>query len=363
MWRQAYLAALAGAALVVVVLSGCAAGDAQEPSATGTSAADPTPTPRKGLAFDCASLASNDAVSALLGVDAGAIDAGVRAVSDIGRTFSQLEAAGGGSCLWGTPEAADVEKHGASVTIDVLPNSDGAWAKLAEWYPSTSTPGADYGSYPSRGGDCAQNYCHTNILVGNVWVAGEASSPTRPSISESEFHALMQHAVDVLAPIAGAATGVVPDAPHPACMADEYGAAAAASFGVPQASFRAPENMFRIEAAVGLVPGAEYCPYHPSHDGSGGVLVSLTVIPGGTAAFDHYRDLLATQGAEVTELTLESGGNTAHAIQRTIPGVEWATTSVDVMSGDDWLSVSAPMTTAGAASGSVAFTNWVLAHR
>ena len=102
------------ATVLAIVLSGCAARASEEPTRAPTSAATPTPTKDLALALDCATLASNDAVSSLLGVDAGAIDAGIRAVTDINRTFSQLEAAGGGSCLWGSPEAADIEKHGAT---------------------------------------------------------------------------------------------------------------------------------------------------------------------------------------------------------------------------------------------------------
>ena len=272
----------------------------------------------------------------------------------------ELEAAGGGSC-WGSPEAADIEKHGATLTIEVLPNADGAWTKLAEWYPSTSTPGANYGSYPSRGGDCAQNYCQTNVLVGNVWVAGEASSPTRPAISESEFHALMQDAGRCDRPARRRSDGCCARS----AASGMYGRRVCGRSGVelrrgkcfiPRAG-----NVFRIEAAVGLVPGAEFCPYLASLDGSGGVLVSLTVIPGGASAFEHYRDLLASEGAERDRGVARLGRKTYHGIQRTIPGVEWATTSGDVVSGNDWLSVSSPTVNTNAAVGTVAFSTWVLA--
>lgn len=364
MKSREYTTAIA-VAVIVLALSGCAA---DVPHSAGpdpaTTSASPTPTASaSALAIDCASLTSDQAVSALLGVSASRADAGARAISDVTRTYSQLAAAGGASCLWGGPGADDVEKPSAVLTIDVLPKADGAWQRLAEWYPASAIPGADYSGHPSRGGDCTQNYCHTNILVGDVWIAAEASSPQRATISETDFHTLMQNAVDVIAPIAGSATGVVPNAPHPACTDDAYAAAAATSFGVPVASFVAPENIFRIEAAVGLVPGAEFCPYQPSADGSGGVLVNLTVIPGGAEAFTHYRRHLAEAGVAVSDVSFASGGQTHAAIQRTVPGVEWATTTVDVLSGTDWLSVASTNVDRDPAPGTVAFAQWVVEHR
>jgi hypothetical protein len=58
-----------------------------------------------------------------------------------------------------------------------------------------------------------------------------------------------------------------------------------------------------------------------------------------------------------------SGGKTYNAIQHTVPGVEWATTSVDLLFGEDWLTVSSTNVYQDPAAGTVSFAKWVVANR
>jgi hypothetical protein len=314
----------------------------------------------------CDQLSSAAAASDLLGVSSAAIDPQLRNLNSFNDDDRKIDAAGGTTCIWGSETAANPESTDAShLTVRVLPNAASAWDTLAGFYPDTSAPGAEYDGYASRDDYCSADRtgasCATNVLVGHTWLAVGATSYAPGSLTPESFRSAVITMIPAVEKLGDVAPATGADPLRAACYADGYAAAVATSFGVPQASLAEIENMFRVEAAVGLRPGSQFCPYQPSVDGSGGFVASLTVIPTATTQFAEYRQLLATQGIPATELPLTSAGSTVTGVGRSFTSYGTARYTFDFLSEDAWVSIK---TTDGPAAPahSAAFAQWVLDH-
>ena len=333
---------LAAAALI---LSGCATQTASlqpgampepvsSPSASPSTPADPT-------VPSCDQLTSPAAVGSLFGHDVVAIS---DHLLDLGqtRTGYLLESVGGVSCAWGDPATLGTGAAGfQGLVIDVLPHAAAAWDTLAGWYPATSTTGAPYGDYPSRGGNCDDgariSFCQTNILVGENWITVTAKSAT-PSFTQAAFREAAEQVISGLGDVLATPKSTVPVIGPPTCASQDYEDAVASSFTTPIATYRAPENIFRIEAAAGQAADLQNCSYVDAADGSGHPVVSLSVVPNAAKQLTEFRELLAAQ--KIATDTVPIGSGDATATGRSYNSSGTARYVLDFEWGGSWVTIS-----------------------
>jgi hypothetical protein len=344
-------------AIGLVLLAGCTP-ETTHPTQTSTSSTvKPTASAAAEVVPACDELLSGQDASALLGTDV-AVSHGDALDSVVQPIAYRLAAAAGTSCTW----AAQAGAAGTQLSVELLPGAGAAWDTVATWYPATSEQGANYGTYQSRGGDCeatpATADCHTNVLVAQNWLSVTASSAAPTALTEARFHQTVQQIVPVAAK-AAAKSSIPGRLGKTVCASPDYATAAARAYGSPVASLSPPENIFRVEAALLLVPGAELCPFQPSTDGSGGIMVTLEATPNARKQFDAYRALLTAAGTASTPVSV--AGSPEPGIGRTIPFAGSPQYALDVLKGDDWLRFTSDDIDSASAHAR-AFATWVLAQ-
>ncbi|HEY9477800.1 MAG TPA: hypothetical protein VIQ26_05155, partial [Microbacteriaceae bacterium] len=351
---------LAAAALI---LSGCAAQTSPlRPGAMPEPASSPSAsTPATPAMPSCDQLTSVAAVGSLFGHDVVAIGAHLL---DLGqaRTGYLLESVGGVSCAWGDPAtlgSGAAEFQG--LVIEVLPHAAAAWDTLAGWYPATSTPGAPYGDFPSRGGNCDDgariSFCQANVLAGENWITVTATSAT-PSFTQATFREAAEQMTAGLRDVLATPKSTVPVIGPPTCASERYEDAVASSFATPIAAYRAPENIFRIEAAAAQAADLQSCSYVDAADGSGHPVVSLAVVPNAAKQLAEFRALLRAQGIATDTVPIGSGD--AAATGRSYSSSGTVRYVLDFEWGGSWVTIST-RDTAPARAHAADFAGWIVA--
>jgi hypothetical protein len=307
----------------------------------------------------CDRLSSAAAAGSLFGRDVVAIDAHLW---DLGssRTGYSLESVGGVACAWSDADTVDTDTADfQGLVVEVLPHSAAAWDTLASWYPATSMVGASYGEYGSRGANCDDaakaSFCQTNVLVGENWLTVTAKSAT-PSFTQSTFRATVGQMIPVLDDVLTMPKSTVAVVVPPACASESYEDAVASSFHIPVAAYRVPENIFRIEAAVGQIADLQDCTYMDAADGSGDFVASVAVVPDAAEQLAEFRELLKAQKLAIETVPIGDTSATARSYDR----YGTARYELDFELGGSWVTIGT-RDTESARAHAAALAGWILA--
>ncbi|MFE4950433.1 hypothetical protein ACFQ9V_10035 [Leifsonia sp. NPDC056665] len=307
---------------VMAALSGCAGqGSRGEVSQDRPiTSPSPAPTPAGSMSLDCDRLFAPAELAGLLGpvhtASGSTSEQGLAALADVDRAAARgplaLIAVGGAECVW---------THGDSrLTVQVLPHAADSWAGLADAYAHAAAPGAAYAGGESRGGDCVVfegggMSCHTNVLVGEAWLAVEVSSVSAQGATEASFHDAVQRMLPAVAEAAASAPAAA-TGPVPACGADDLRRQQEQAFGRPAITNMGVEETFRIEAAVLQAGATGLCEFQPSADGSGGWFSDASVLRRASNVFEAHTAAARAVDPAATTRTITVGG-------RSIPVLLW----------------------------------------
>lgn len=296
------------AVLAALALAGCSALGLPDPAGSPTRTPTPTPT-TEPFALDCPSVVAAADLDALFGAKPAPLASPPGLLDgSAARGPLALRAVGGADCRWA---------HGAdTLTVRVLPHAGATWARLAEIYPDSATPGADYDGGVSLGGDCTLTptvWCRTNVLAGDAWLAVDLSAKAVPGLTESGFHDAVQRMLPTVT--AAVASRPVPPAGQALdCNADDLRTELQTAFDRPAVTSMGVEESFRIDAAVLLTGGTTICQFQPNDDGSGGYLGSLSVLRDGAAAYETLRSAVLRDHPDAQGATITVGGDTVPAL-------------------------------------------------
>lgn len=317
--------------LAALTLTACSALGLPDPGATPTRTPTPTPTTHP-FALDCPAVVSAADLTALFGAKPAVVTSPSGFLDGaVARGPLALRAVGGADCRWA---------HGAdTLTVRVLPHAGATWARLAELYPNTATPGADYDGGVSLGGDCTLTptvWCRTNVLAGDAWLAVDLTAKAVPGLTEAGFHDAVQR---MLPPV----TAAVASRPAPAtgepldCNADDLRQKLQTTFDRAAVTSMGVEERFRIDAAVLLTGGTTVCQFQPNDDGSGGYLGSLSVLRDGAATYETFRSAVLRDHPDAQGTTITVGGDTVPALvwNGTADGIPFG--AAEAVVGSAWI--------------------------